>query len=729
MKKSHGGQKASILWLTNLPAPYRIPIWEHINQKFDLTVALLSAEINWRNWTFSENITFSHNFLHKLSLRISEYDFMISPFGAKKIIEDSDLVIIGGWESPMFLSTAWRARRQGLPVIQFYESTHASHRFNGRLVRMLRSKIFSLADFVLTSGRDSTNAVLDMGIAPEKIVMLFNPVDVEWFANFAHTHRVVGGNGHRFLYVGQLIERKNVQVLIDAFAAIRNPEDSLTIAGDGVLLLSLQDHSRQLGLGYSVQFTGHHSQEEVAHDYANADTLILSSTHEVWGLVVNEALASGLHVVVSKDAGVAEFVEPMKGAYIADPTALDLARAMKESRENWKGAIPSPEIMAYTPEKFADGVVELVGELLDKWKSPRLTWVTNIPAPYRIPIWKSLDSKLDFNLLFFSSTERGRNWNLFDQIKKIKYQVINIRPVYLDREIPLYLNWLKTWRFIRRTKPQSIYFDGYESPTFFIPAWLAKKNQIQVIFGYRSTHASHRFNGRLVRMLRSKIFSLADFVLTSGRDSTNAVLDMGIAPEKIVMLFNPVDVEWFANFAHTHRVVGGNGHRFLYVGQLIERKNVQVLIDAFAAIRNPEDSLTIAGDGVLLLSLQDHSRQLGLGYSVQFTGHHSQEEVAHDYANADTLILSSTHEVWGLVVNEALASGLHVVVSKDAGVAEFVEPMKGAYIADPTALDLARAMKESRENWKGAIPSPEIMAYTPEKFADGVVELVGKNRN
>jgi glycosyltransferase involved in cell wall biosynthesis len=360
MKKSQESQKASILWLTNMPAPYRVPIWEHINRKVNLKVAFLLREKNWRNWSLPDDVTFSYKFLRKLSFHVREFDLVFSPFGAKKLLENSDLVFVGGWESPMFLATVLRARRQGLPVIQFYESTIASHRFNGRLSRMVRSKIFSLADYVVTSGTASTNAVLDMGIAAEKIVTLFNPVDVEWFANVASNHRVVSSDGHRFLYVGQLIERKNVQALLDAFSSMRNPDDLLTIVGDGELAADLHAHSARLGLTRSVHFTGYHSQEDVARDYANADTFILPSTNEVWGLVVNEALASGLHVVVSKAAGVAEFVEPMKGAYIADPIASDLARAMKESRENWKGAITSPEIMAYTPEKFADEVVGLV---------------------------------------------------------------------------------------------------------------------------------------------------------------------------------------------------------------------------------------------------------------------------------------------------------------------------------------------------------------------------------
>jgi glycosyltransferase involved in cell wall biosynthesis len=199
---------------------------------------------------------------------------------------------------------------------------------------------------------------------------------------------------------------------------------------------------------------------------------------------------------------------------------------------------------------------------------------------------------------------------------------------------------------------------------------------------------------------------------------------MGVPAEKILTLFNPVDVQWFADLAAKDRVASSPGHRFLYVGQLIERKNVEMLVDAFAAMRNPRDSLTIVGDGPLSATLQEYSRRLGLDGSVHFTGHHDQQQVAHDYANADTLVLPSTNEVWGLVVNEALASGLHVAVSKAAGVASFVEPMTGAYLFDPEISSMITALRRSREDWNGVITNPEIMRYTPEKFAEAIVGVV-----
>ena len=198
---------------------------------------------------------------------------------------------------------------------------------------------------------------------------------------------------------------------------------------------------------------------------------------------------------------------------------------------------------------------------------------------------------------------------------------------------------------------------------------------------------------------------------------------MGIAPEKIITLFNPVDVSWFHSFARNHRTPVTSGHRYIYVGQLIERKNVATILRSFAAIRNDDDTLTIAGDGPLAQDLKILAASLGIAESVTFAGHQSQEELAKLYAASNTFILASTNEVWGLVVNEALASGLHVIVSDKCGVAEFVREMDGAFICKTDQQSLQEKMQASSRLWNGYIEEPEILKYTPEKFADGVIRL------
>ena len=717
-------RQPKILWLTNLPAPYRFQIWARMAESFDLKVAFLLGEKNWRNWTVPDRKSWKHEHLSLRSKNIKEFDLIPGIRGAKKILHNVDVLVLGGWETPFYIRTLLLAKRRRIPIIKFYESTQDSHRFTNIIIRKIRSFILSRADFIVTAGSASTKAVEAMGIASEKIITLFNPVDVSWFHSFARNHRAQVRSGHHYIYVGQLIERKNVATILRSFAAIRNDADTLTIAGDGPLARDLKNLAASLGIAESVTFAGHRNQEELAKLYAASNTLILASTNEVWGLVVNEALASGLHVVASDKCGVAEFVQNMQGAFICGTDQKSLQEAMSESSRQWNGYIEEPEILKYTPERFADGVVRVVDGLLKDSSVPDLIWFTNIPTPYRMPTWQILQSRLKLHLLFLAETEYGRNWELEDSLKTFDSTNLKERATYQLGATPVYFNFIKPIREIGRLNAKSIYMDGWESPAFFVSALYAKHIGMRLIYGYRSTQESHRFKNLIIRKIRSLILSRADLIVTAGPASSKAIEAMGIAPEKIASLFNPVDVTWFHSFARNHQTSIRIGHHYIYVGQLIDRKNVATVLRSFAAIRIEGDTLTIVGDGVRSLKLRELSASLGIAESVIFVGHRNQEDLAVLYAASNTLILVSTNEVWGLVVNEALASGLHVVVSNKCGVAEFVHDMDGAFICGKDLKSVQEAMIRSSRHWTGPIKSPEILSYTPERFTQNFLQLV-----
>jgi len=356
-------RQLKILWLTNLPAPYRFPIWTRIAESFDLKVAFLLGEKNWRDWSVPDGQTWRHEFLSLKSINLKEYDIIPSTRGVNRLLRNIDVLILGGWETPFYIRAMLIAKRKNIRVIQFYESTADSQRMKNEIIHKIRSRIFFKADFIVTIGPASTKAVEAMGINSEKIITLFNPVDVRWFHLFASKHRSRETLGHRYIYVGQLIERKNVATILRSYAAVRNDADTLTIAGDGPLAHDLINLAATLGITESVTFAGHQNPEELAKLYAASNTLILASTNEVWGLVVNEALASGLHVVASDKCGVAEFVRDMDGAYICDTDQKSLQAVMQESSRRWNGYIEEPEVLQFTPERFAESVIGVIERL------------------------------------------------------------------------------------------------------------------------------------------------------------------------------------------------------------------------------------------------------------------------------------------------------------------------------------------------------------------------------
>ena len=352
-------QKTRVLWLTNLPAPYRFPIWNRMATQVELKVIFLLKRSNWRNWPEPTNKVWKHDYLSFNSWRISEYDIIPSFSGAKKILKEIDVAIIGGWESPIFIRTILLARKKRIKVIQFYESTSDSHRFKRGPIAQFRKWILNKSHSVVTISESSKENLINMGIASDKILSMFNPVDVNWFYSYAKHHRKNPKMGHHFIYAGQLIPRKNVDIIVRSFAAIRAQHDTLTIVGDGPLAQNLKKLAESLGVAESVIFSGHRSREEIASLYSVSNTLVLASTNEVWGLVVNEALASGLHVVVSEKCGVAQFVQKMRGTYISGTDLQSVQDSMVQSANDWSGYIYEPEILKFTPELFAEGILRI----------------------------------------------------------------------------------------------------------------------------------------------------------------------------------------------------------------------------------------------------------------------------------------------------------------------------------------------------------------------------------
>jgi glycosyltransferase involved in cell wall biosynthesis len=353
-------QKTRVLWLTNLPAPYRFPIWDRMAKDVQLKVVFLLKRRNWRNWPEPTGKNWKHEYLSFNSWQISEYDIIPSFRGARKLLQDVDVAIIGGWESPMFIRSILLAKKKKIKVIQFYESTGNSHRFSRGLIAHIRKWILTKPDEIVTISTASTHALIDMGVPTERIHVLFNPVDVHWFHDYANLHREAETSGHKFLYVGQLIERKNVHAVIQAFAIARAQGDTLTIVGEGPLSQKLIRLTHSLNLQSRISFVGNKNQKELGELYARNNTLVLASKNEVWGLVINEALAAGNHVIVSKVSGVSDFVKEMRGVYICSVEQDSIAEKMNESRRDYCGRIEDPEILNFTPEYFALRVEQII---------------------------------------------------------------------------------------------------------------------------------------------------------------------------------------------------------------------------------------------------------------------------------------------------------------------------------------------------------------------------------
>lgn len=130
-----------------------------------------------------------------------------------------------------------------------------------------------------------------------------------------------------FLYVGRLAAEKNLEILLDAFARVsaRYPWAHLVITGDGPLLAKLK-HKAPAG----VTFTGYLSGITLAQVYASSDIFVFPSTTETFGLVILEAMASGLPVIAANAGGIKDnLAHNFNGLACRPLDPVDLAAAME----------------------------------------------------------------------------------------------------------------------------------------------------------------------------------------------------------------------------------------------------------------------------------------------------------------------------------------------------------------------------------------------------------------
>src|SRR5262249_54904382 len=129
-----------------------------------------------------------------------------------------------------------------------------------------------------------------------------------------------------FIYVGRIGVEKNLNVLADAYRAMKRSDAHLIIIGDGPYRAELE---KQLA-GLPVTFTGFLEGDALCHALASADVKVFPSTTDTWGNAPLEAEASGVPVIVSDVGGPAELMRHgVTGLRVPGRNAVALREAME----------------------------------------------------------------------------------------------------------------------------------------------------------------------------------------------------------------------------------------------------------------------------------------------------------------------------------------------------------------------------------------------------------------
>lgn len=226
-----------------------------------------------------------------------------------------DAVLVTGWQSKVLVQAARAARALRIPVLLRGESNDLRRR--PLWVRLAHRWYFRKFSAFLAIGKANRRLYESAGVPSDRIFDVPYAVDNDRFAQAAASLRPrrtelrqgwnVDGSTFCALFAGKLQAKKRPGDLLDALEIARKSHGDLRllVAGSGELESELKQKAKERRL--PVTFAGFLNQSEMPTAYAAADALVLpSDAGETWGLVVNEAMASGLPAIVSDRVGCRE---------------------------------------------------------------------------------------------------------------------------------------------------------------------------------------------------------------------------------------------------------------------------------------------------------------------------------------------------------------------------------------------------------------------------------------
>jgi len=310
------------------------------------------------------------------------------------------LAIVGYTRAESMAALGW-ARRHGRPTILMSES-HALDRprvWWKEAIKARRVRRFSAA---LVGGPRHRDYLMGLGMPPNQVVLGYNAVDKDWFARQAESIRLDPKrrqglpDAPYFLAVSRFAAEKNLPRLIRAFAAYRAAAPAgeawdLVLCGDGPAAGAVERAVGESGCERSIHRPGFLQVEDLVHLYAHASAFVHPSKSEPWGLVVNEAAACALPLLVSDRAGCIDTLVPDPPGTTGRRFDPDDEGALSAGL-SWLAGLPAAEraamgqraaaiVSEWGPDRFARGVLEALAlafeaTTLRQIKRPRLSMLT-----------------------------------------------------------------------------------------------------------------------------------------------------------------------------------------------------------------------------------------------------------------------------------------------------------------------------------------------------------------
>ncbi len=395
-----------------------------------------------------------------------------------------------------------------------------------------------------------------------------------------------------------------------------------------------------------------------------------------------------------------------------------------------------------------------------------LAILTTHPIQYQTPIWRALAVRGDvpFKVMFMNDQGlknrfdpgfgRDLAWDI-DLLEGYPHEFLPVRTGHRQDAF----GWLKLkpgfGKMLKAQGVKVLWVQGWQVWAYWQAIVEADKAGIQIWLRGESNLRSNQggMKQSLKWLMLRRLLNKVDYFLTIGKANAAFYLRLGYDSSQMINAPYCIDNKRFASEAQMLRTdraqirkdwgIADDAFCFLSVGKFIAKKRPLDIVAALSVLRDSQAKRKVhmlwVGTGELSEALQracDVRYEVGVGLLdlqhtdrpiASFVGFLNQSEIASAYAAADALVLpSDAKETWGLVVNEAMASGLPCVVSAACGCAEDLVlphfPEHCYPVGDIPAL--TRAMSTMMENPPTSGQVQHIIdAYDCQRTVESVSDL------
>lgn len=372
--------------------------------------------------------------------------------------------------------------------------------------------------------------------------------------------------------------------------------------------------------------------------------------------------------------------------------------------------------------------------------------VHNIISPYKTLLFNALLQTMDDNflVLYLAETEGMREWKTDNARIRFSFEVMFEGRLEDTNRFSMIV---ETYRKLSIYNPEVVVIVGYSYLACWTALVWARKNGKKVIAVIES-HYLDRTRSRIRESVKRVFVSNCDAALVDGTRHRDYTASLGLDYKKIFIKggTGPVDVSLYqmevSRFKGERKKIckslGVPQKNFLYVGRFSREKNIIFLLDAYRRIKYEglEDwGLILVGNGPQRQEIEDFILKNNIE-DVFLPGFKQEKDLPLFYAISDVFILPSISEPWGLVVAEAMACGLPVLVSTRCGCyPDIVLHGRNGFCFDPfdekglTGLMCDIAQDRVDLQAMGAASLEIIKGYTPETsakvYADAIHFVLG----